>query len=295
MNTKLRKILFILIIIPIVIIAGIWFFVVKPLAENKINAELSNLGTANQGDAFRVFFLGIDAPSTLTLNTKPIPIPLEKASLEIPALSILTLNPKLRLSSDLFGGHIQGNLSYKISDKSIAAELNASELQLSKYQLASMLGISDGKISINFSGKSNDFNSILPTKIFFMLKGLKKPSASKLPQWISPIGIKIPAIDSGNIIAEVICSSQECKSSKFSITSSLGQASGDFSFSTNGNFDGLANITVALTQAGRSELLPYFALLNQELLSTPERPFIIKFSRQNNSPKLSVVPIRESL
>lgn len=273
----------------------LWFVLIKPAIESRMNLALSSLSTPIGGSQLNIFFLGARSPATVTINTKPIPIPLDQLSLEISPFSLLTLSPKVTVNSDIFGGQLKGNFSYKYSSNASVGDLSAEGIQVAKYQLANMLGITDGKISFKVEGKSIGPFSLIPTKIFFLLKGLKKPTSSKLPAFISPLGITIPAIDSGEIIAEAICGPTECKSSRFSISSSLGQANGSFSLPIDGVSPPQANITVALTQAGKKELLPYFALLNQQLLSVPEKPFIIKLTEQNHRPKLSVVPITDPL
>lgn len=303
MNLTLKKILLYFIILPSAILFFLWFIVLKPYISREINSALNSLNSRMSGDPsprkdsnpIDVFFLGAKSSSTITLKTRPVPIPLEKPAVELAPLSLITLNPRLKLNSNIFGGQVKGNFSYKINGGGIVADLNAEGLEIARYQLASMLGITAGKINFNIEGKGTNSGELIPAKVFLLIKGFKKPHASKVPAWISPLAIKIPAIDEAELTAAANCDFKECRSSRFSISSSLGQANGSFSMQLKAGAIPQLNLTVALTQAGKTELLPYFALANQQLLSFPDKPFIVKLAEQDRKPKLSVVPMADSL
>lgn len=287
-------------ILGIIFVGGllVWFLAIKPWAENRINQAFSSyaqVSSDGKNNDLKVFFLGAKHPATFIINSKPIPIPLDKPTIELSPLSILKLAPKISFISNLFGGALDGHLTYKISDSSINADFSGENIKISNYQLASMIGITAGDINFKLEMRNGTNDMLMPSKLSFMLKGLSKPMASKLPKWISPLGITIPAIDRGDIIADAICDHSFCKSTRFTINSNLGQASGSFSIPLNKSEEIKSTITVSLTQAGRNEILPYFSLLNRELLSSPDKPFVIKISGYMDRPKLIVVPIQNSL
>ena len=302
MSPKSRNIILLLLASPIILVIALWFFIIKPGVESRMNSALSSLGTPIGGAPLNIFFLGASSPTTITLNTKPIPIPLDQPLIEISPFSLLTLSPKISLNSDIFGGKLKGSFSYKFSSNASSGKLSADGIQIAKYELAKLLGITEGKISFDVEGASTGQYSIIPSKLFFLLKGFKKPASSLLPPFLLPpeirksgIKLKIPAIEAGDIAVEAFCSATECKSSRFSISSSLGQANGSFSIPLSGTASPQAKLTVALTQAGKTEILPYFAMNNPNLMSMPDKPFVVNWTLQNGHPKLSVVPITDSL
>ena len=153
MSRKLSTILILLIAIPAALVLMLWLFLVKPTMESRLNLVMSSMPTPITGGPLKVFFLGAQSPTTLTINTKLIPIPLEQASFDISPLSLLSLAPKLRFRSNLFGGQVVASLAYKFSDNSAGGQLEIEGAQISQYPLASMLGISEGTISLQLEQK----------------------------------------------------------------------------------------------------------------------------------------------
>lgn len=296
----MRKILLLVLVLPVIVVLMVWSFVLRPLAQSKLNTVSFGPDSILSGGPFELFFLGARSTAPLTLHSDPFPLTFENSSLHLSLFSLLGLKPKFDFDSTFLDGRLKGHFTLGIAGQTPSAQFSAESIQIAKYQWASMLGVRAGTLDMQVDANGPHLPSFDTLKASLLVKGVDKPQPSKVPSFISPLPFTIPKIAEGELRLEASCRASDgsrgrCSTSKFEVRSHQGQASGSFSwpFVGAGDLDGA--ITVALTESGKTDLLPLFGLIDQRLLSQPDKAFILKLSGTNARPKLSVVPLDNTM
>ncbi|MEZ4754746.1 MAG: hypothetical protein R3A13_10645 [Bdellovibrionota bacterium] len=216
--------------------------------------------------------LNILFPKTL------LSVPLRSPRVDVSFKSLLSLNPRTKISAKVFNGQLDAELT---SGREIKITAKSFQMELASIPQFAALGVTNGLLSLNFDPLIIGDNLIQTLDAQVDIDKLRKPQESTIQGKLigSPLDITIPKIESFTGHAKIMIENSTINFQPVEIKSSLAAINGDFKGSINKEgriVGGKGQFSINLSNAGTREFGNFLPLLSSGKLKKSDKSFILK-------------------